>query len=111
MRHKNHSTGHPSRLNRFTVGESLSENKEAYSKEELVAELGASYLAEIAGLKLNVENAAAYIRGWSSVLRDNAGWIVWASSRAEKAANFILGQVSEVNCYQEVENTSTVEAD
>ena len=76
-----------------------------------MAELGASYLAEVAGLKLNVENAAAYIRGWSSVLRDNAGWIVWASARAEKAANFILGQEAEVNCLQEVENTSVVEVD
>ncbi|MCX6272219.1 MAG: zincin-like metallopeptidase domain-containing protein [Bacteroidetes bacterium] len=87
-----HSTGHPSRLNRFSTGAHSSFGKEEYSKEELVAELGASFLAEVAGLKLNVENAAAYIRSWSEKLRDNTSWIVWAAARAEKAANFILGK-------------------
>jgi antirestriction protein ArdC len=64
---------------------------EPYSKEELVAELCSSYLAEIAHLELNIRNSAAYISGWASKLRDNQKWILWAASRAEKAADHILG--------------------
>jgi len=89
-----HSTGHPKRLNRFD-GVSNRFGDEPYSKEELVAELCSSYLAEIAHLELNIRNSAAYISGWASKLRDNQKWILWAASRAEKAADYILGIVSE----------------
>jgi len=89
-----HSVGHPKRLNRFD-GISNRFGDEPYSKEELVAELGASYLAEIAHLELNIRNSAAYISGWASKLRDNQKWILWAASRAEKAADYILGIISE----------------
>jgi len=89
-----HSVGHPKRLNRFD----LTSNRfgdEPYSKEELVAELGASFLAEIAHLELNIRNSAAYISGWASKLRDNQKWILWAASRAEKATDYILGIKSD----------------
>jgi antirestriction protein ArdC len=89
-----HSSGHPKRLNRFD-GISNRFGDEAYSKEELVAELCSSYLAEIAHLELNIRNSAAYISGWASKLRDNQKWILWAASRADKAADYILGIVSE----------------
>ena len=89
-----HSTGHPKRLNRFD-GISNRFGDEPYSKEELVAELGAAYLAEIAHLELNIRNSAAYISGWASKLMDNQKWILWAASRAEKAADYILGITSE----------------
>ena len=35
------------------------------------------------------------ISGWASKLRDNQKWILWAASRAEKAADYILGITSE----------------
>ena len=89
-----HSSGHPKRLNRFDCT-SNHFGEEPYSKEELVAELCSSYLAEIAHLELNIRNSAAYISGWASKLRDNQKWILWAASRAEKAADYILGIVSE----------------
>jgi antirestriction protein ArdC len=89
-----HSSGHPKRLNRFD-GTSNYFGDEPYSKEELVAELCASYLSEIAHLELNIRNSAAYISGWASKLRDNQKWILWAASRAEKAADYILGITSE----------------
>ena len=44
-----HSTGHPSRLNRIT--DIVHFGSESYSKEELTAEIGASYLINVAGLK------------------------------------------------------------
>ena len=36
------------------------------------------------------QNSAAYIKGWSSKLREDRKMIVSASSRAEKAVNLIL---------------------
>ena len=64
-----------------------------YSKEELVAELCSSFLAGIANLDLDIRNSAAYIKGWTSALRDNQKWIMWAAARAEKAADHILGDL------------------
>lgn len=86
-----HSTGIERRLGRFNLYKQFEDDAmHNYSKEELVAELGASYLAAVCGLKPNLDNAAAYIRGWSSHLKDNPSWIVWASNRAMDAANYIL---------------------
>jgi len=97
-----HSTGHPKRLNRFE-GMTSRFKSIAYSKEELVAELCSSYLAGIANLDDEIRNSAAYIRGWSDRLRDNQDWISWAASRAEKAANHILGiNESDAEVVQEV---------
>lgn len=88
-----HSVGHPKRLNRFdAVSNSFGDIP--YSKEELVAELGSSFLSGIAHLDLDIRNSAAYIKGWASALRDNQKWIMWAAARAEKAADYILGNTS-----------------
>ena len=88
-----HASGHPKRLNRFD-GMSNSFGDIPYSKEELVAELGSSFLAGIAHLDLDIRNSAAYIKGWASALRDNQKWVMWAAARAEKAADHILGTSS-----------------
>jgi len=84
-----HSTGHPSRLDRFDIGSSAF-GSESYSKEELVAELGASFLCAICNINNDIQNSAAYISGWSKALRDNTSWIISAASKAEAASNFIL---------------------
>ena len=85
-----HASGHPIRLNRFEAF-SNKFGDELYSKEELVAELCSSFLADRAGLKNRQRNSNAYIRNWAESLRDNQKWIMWAASRAEKAAEYILG--------------------
>ena len=95
-----HSTGHPKRLNRFD-GMSNIYGDIPYSKEELVAELCSAFLAGIANLDMDIRNSAAYIRGWSSVLRDNQKWIMWAAARAEKAADHILGIVTTYESSEE----------
>jgi antirestriction protein ArdC len=46
-----HSTGHPSRLNRLGVAEVAPFGSPVYSREELVAELGAAFLCGIAALR------------------------------------------------------------
>jgi len=99
-----HASGHPKRLNRYD-GMSNSFGDIPYSKEELVAELCSCFLANVAHLDMDIRNSAAYIKGWSSVLRDNQKWITWAATRAEKAADHILGTDSSPETKEEEINT------
>lgn len=85
-----HSTGHPKRLNRLS--ETAAYGKEDYSREELVAEIGAASLCATLGIDTNASltNSAAYVANWLKALRNDKKMIVWASSRAEKAVKMIL---------------------
>ncbi len=85
-----HSTGHESRLNR-TFGDGFGD--ELYSKEELVAEMGAAFLCAIAGIanEYTDRNTTAYIRNWISQLEDDNHLIVHAAANAQKAVDAILG--------------------
>lgn len=87
-----HSTGHASRLDRFSGKGSHSFGSENYSKEELVAELGASALVNFLGIEStkSFRNSVAYIQSWIKALRDDPKMIVTASGKAEKAVNYIL---------------------
>jgi len=87
-----HSTGHPSRLNRLTQPSFF--GTEDYSKEELIAEIGAAALVSHVGLETasSFRNSAAYIQNWLGVLKDDKRFIVSAAGRAEKAVNLILNQ-------------------
>ena len=85
-----HSTGHESRLDR-----ELSVDKKKYSFEELIAELGASYLCAESGiLYFTLNNSAAYLKGWSSRLREEMEadnkFFMKAAAKAQQASNFIL---------------------
>ena len=87
-----HSTGHSSRLNR--ISDVARFGSESYSKEELVAELGASYLVNAVGLETlsSFGNSAAYIKGWMAALKDDKRFIVSAAGKAEKAVRLIMGE-------------------
>ena len=87
-----HSTGHKSRLNR--VSEVVAHGLEDYSREELVAEMGASCIMSLTnyGNKHTKRNNIAYVQGWLSALKDDLGMLYWASSRADKAVAMILGR-------------------
>jgi antirestriction protein ArdC len=89
-----HSTGHESRLNR-TFGTHFGD--ELYSKEELVAEMGAAFLCAIAGVaNENTErNTTAYIQNWISKLEENNRLIVHAAGNAQRAVDSILGTTFE----------------
>jgi antirestriction protein ArdC len=64
-----------------------------YSKEELVAEMGAAYLCAEAGIvETTLENSAAYIAGWLRKLRNDNKFVVQAAAQAQKAADFILNR-------------------
>lgn len=89
-----HSTGHSSRLARLTSGlNAVHFEKESYSKEELIAELGSASIMNLLGLETSgtIRNSAAYIQNWLEVLERDNRFIVSASSKAEKAVTYILG--------------------
>lgn len=86
-----HSTGHKSRLNRTGIIAKASFGDEIYSKEELVAEMGASMLCGVAGIdNSTLPNSASYIGSWLKKLQDDKRLVVQAAAQAQKAADFIL---------------------
>jgi antirestriction protein ArdC len=88
-----HSTGHETRLNREGVAETHYFGDPVYSKEELIAEMGATFLCAHAGIApLVLGNSAAYIAGWLKRLRHDKKMVIQAASAAQKAANRILGE-------------------
>lgn len=91
-----HSTMKEDRCNRAEdrKGKNVAFGSEDYSKEELVAEIGSATILNIIGIetKSSFTNSAAYIQNWLSVLRNDVKFIVSASSKAEKAVNYILGE-------------------
>ena len=86
-----HWTGHPSRLNREGISSVAAFGSAVYSREELVAEMAASFVCGKIGLEIDTENSAAYLRGWIAALRGDARLAVRAASAASKAAAFIMG--------------------
>ena len=88
-----HSSGSKNRLNRLETSNLASFGSETYSKEELVAEIGSASILNYLGIetKGTFQNSASYIESWLQVLRNDNKFIVSASSKAEKAVNYILG--------------------
>jgi antirestriction protein ArdC len=83
-----HSTGHPTRLNRKGIVENQSFGSIQYSFEELVAEIGATYLNAVSGIMdKEFESNVAYIQGWIEVLQKDIRMIVYASSHAQRATD------------------------
>lgn len=92
-----HSTGHKNRLGRIKDGLNAYAS-EAYSKEELVAEIASAMLCGKAGIvNRTIDNSAAYLRSWLDVLAGDSRMIVQAASQAQKAADYILGVTAEKN--------------
>lgn len=84
-----HSTGHKKRLDRDMTGRS---GNAKYAKEELVAELGASFLCAITHIETKtLDNAASYIKSWLKALKNDEKFIFRASSLAQKSSDYILG--------------------
>lgn len=93
-----HSTGHKDRLKRLDIGASLAPfGSEEYSKEELIAEIGSAFLMNHIGIETEktFKNSTAYIQSWLNVLKNDNKFIVSASSKAEKAMKYILGNTEE----------------
>jgi antirestriction protein ArdC len=74
-----HWTAHKDRLDRKTP---------SYSDEEIVAEMGAAFLCAETGID-QLDNNAAYIRGWLSKAPDKGRALMRAAAAASKAHEFI----------------------
>jgi antirestriction protein ArdC len=87
-----HATGHSSRLARKEVMDFSGFGNKPYSKEELVAEMGASFLSCYCQIDYDsiVENNASYLAGWLKVLKKDSKFIFKVSAEAQNASNFIL---------------------
>lgn len=85
-----HATGHPSRLDRPAA--SRNEITE-YAKEELRAEIGASFLMtdlRISYSEVNLDNHKAYIQSFISILENNPHELFKAISDADKISEYLL---------------------
>ena len=62
-----------------------------YSKEELIAECGASFLCGYTGIiNDTIENQTAYIEHWRKQLATDKKLVISAAAQAQKAVDFIL---------------------
>lgn len=64
---------------------------EAYSKEELRAEIASSMLAAQYGIPTSIENHTAYIASWIKALKNDKREIFKAASDATKIVTFLVG--------------------
>ena len=101
-----HATGHKTRLDRPNLSENAGFGSDPYSKEELIAEMGAAFLsghAEI--IDQTIDNSAAYLTGWLKRLEKEHTLIVQAAAQAQKATDFILGRFPAEVMPDENQNT------
>jgi len=104
-----HSTGHASRLNRSGITDPSFFGSHTYSKEELIAEMGAAFLCAESGIiDSTLDNSAAYLQCWLGKLKQDPKMLVHAASAAQKAVDMILGRKADAP--QESESEVEVEA-
>jgi antirestriction protein ArdC len=87
-----HSTGHASRIGREGIERIEAFGSDSYSREELVAEMGAAMLCGVTGIApATLQNSAAYLKTWIERLKSDSRLLVSAASAAQKASDYILG--------------------
>lgn len=85
-----HATGHKSRLNRQTLTDIHYFWDANYSQEELVAEMGASYMSALCGIdNVTIQNSASYLSNWIAAIRKDNKLVLKAASQAQKAVDFL----------------------
>jgi antirestriction protein ArdC len=103
-----HSTGHMRRLARPGITDCCPFGSTNYSKEELVAEMGATFLSSLTGIdNLTIDNSAAYVQGWIAKLRNDRRILVQAGAAAQRAVDYITdADPSASNCQAELESSA-----
>jgi antirestriction protein ArdC len=86
-----HATGHDSRLGRGLTALAPFGSPD-YSKEELVAEMGAAYLCGAAGIEPDYQHHAGYLESWLRALKNDRKLLVSAAGKAQRAAAYIVGE-------------------
>ena len=90
------STGHADRLGRPGIMERHRFGDDDYSREELVAEMSAAFVARAVGIGTDtLERSAAYLDSWITTLKEDKRAVVTAAGAAQKAADWILNERSE----------------
>jgi len=85
-----HATGHVSRLNRKEITNPIRFGSDPYSREELVAEMGAAFLCGHCGIEnQTIDQSASYIQSWLAKLKEDRKLVVHAAAQAQKACDFI----------------------
>jgi len=97
-----HWCGAPHRLDRLDRLARFGDK--SYAAEELVAELGGAFLTAAVGIpnERTLEDSAAYLGDWLSVLQSDSKAIFTAATAASEAAEYILS-FSEVEEAEELE--------
>jgi len=86
-----HSTGHVSRLNRKEITDPIRFGSDPYSREELVAEMGAAFLCGHCAIEnKTIDQSAGYIQSWLGKLKEDRKLVVHAAVQAQRACDFIL---------------------
>jgi antirestriction protein ArdC len=106
-----HSTGHASRLQREAFDNPTQFGSESYSKEELIAEMGAAYLCGLSGIEhQTLNNSAAYLRNWIQRLKGDSKLILSAASMAQKTADYISRNAHQDQAQTEIQTQREVAA-
>lgn len=84
-----HWSGHPTRCNR-QLGKRFGDD--AYAAEELIAEIGSAFLCAFCQISGQLQHAS-YVDHWIKVMRKDARAIFVASTRAQQAADFLIGRL------------------
>lgn len=85
-----HATGHGNRLARSGITDICAFGSTNYSKEELIAEMGATFLCAMTGIdNRTIDNSAAYLNGWIVKLKNDRRILVQAGAAAQKAVDYL----------------------
>lgn len=72
----------------------LNIRNEAHCKEELIAEIGATFLAGYCGIEnVIIKNSVSYIKGWRDAISQDKKLVISAASKAQQAVDWLLGKV------------------
>lgn len=107
-----HSTLKETRCNRKAEGSIAAFGSEDYSKEELVAELGAASLVNISGIETekSFNNSASYIQSWLKALKNDKKMITLAATKAGQAVDYITNAIPVEGPEDKVEKPEIVAA-
>ena len=93
-----HACGAEKRLNRKSIAEISHFGSEQYGIEELIAQIGSSYLCCLTGIEnQTIDNSAAYIATWLDKIRKDRRMILVASGKAQQSVDYILNTLGQEN--------------
>jgi antirestriction protein ArdC len=86
----------PAFCRRLPLNQAVKFGDTNYSKEEIVAEMGASFLVGHTGIEqVTLTNNAAYLAGWIKALKGDAKLVIVAAAAAQKATDYVLNRQAE----------------